>query len=126
MPVARGRLLFLDRQSHCWDGYQPLSLPLSFFEFQFGISGSLAFMVPRGLPPPLPLPLPLSLSSACLGADRVFCVFHGGVGRPGTPATPGAADRTASPLPPSAAPDESGTNFEASIVQSVEIDLGDF
>ena len=61
----------------------------------------------------------LSFAVGYLGLRR-------GVGRPGTPATPGAADRTASPLPSSAAPDESGTNFEASIVQSVEIDLGDF
>ncbi|TFY60931.1 hypothetical protein EVJ58_g4829 [Rhodofomes roseus] len=49
--------------------------------------------------------------------------------RPGTPATSGAADHTTSPLPSSAAsatPADTSTNFEASIIQSVEIDLGDF
>ncbi|KZT63477.1 hypothetical protein DAEQUDRAFT_719369 [Daedalea quercina L-15889] len=46
--------------------------------------------------------------------------------RPGTPATPGAGDGTASPLPAAATPVDTTTNFEASIIQSVEIDLGDF
>ncbi|KAH9834944.1 plus-3-domain-containing protein [Rhodofomes roseus] len=49
--------------------------------------------------------------------------------RPGTPATSAAADHTTSPLPSSAAsatPADTSTNFEASIIQSVEIDLGDF
>ncbi|KAI0725071.1 plus-3-domain-containing protein [Fomitopsis betulina] len=42
---------------------------------------------------------------------------------PGTPAAPGTVDRTASPLPPLGC---TNGNFEASIVESVEIDLGDF